>query len=153
MWQFVNVTLLVKPEHHTRYRSFVQWLSHVWLCNPWTAACQASSFFTIFQSLLKLMSVESVMPSNHLIFCHPLLLLSSIFPSIRSFPMSLLFASGDQIHLKYWSFSFSISPSFRVDFLEDWLVWSPCSPRDSQESVFIVVKTELQDNLREKKGK
>ena len=62
----------------------------------WTAARQASLFFTISQSLLKFMSIESVMPSNHLILCHPLLLLPSIFPSIRSFPMSQLFALGSQ---------------------------------------------------------
>ena len=55
------------------------------IVTPWTAACQASQFFTISQSLLKLMSIESVMPSNHLILCHPLLLPSSIFPSIRVF--------------------------------------------------------------------
>ena len=67
---------------------------------PWTAACQASLSITNSWSLLKLMSIASVMPSNHLIFCHPLLLLPSIFPSIRVFRW-----------LKYWSFSFSISPS------------------------------------------
>ena len=73
----------------------VQLLSHVWLFEtPWTAACQTSLCFTISQSLLKLMSIESVKPSNHLILCRPLLLLPSIFPSIRSFQMSRLFASG-----------------------------------------------------------
>ena len=78
------------------------------LCvTPWTAACQASLSFTISWSLLKLMSTESVMPSNHLIFCHPLLLLPSIFPSIRVFPMSVLWIRWP----KYWSFSFSISLS------------------------------------------
>ena len=64
----------------------VQSLSHVWLfATPWTAARQASLFFTISQSLLKLMSIESVMPSNHLVLCHPLLLLHSTFTSIRMF--------------------------------------------------------------------
>ena len=87
----------------------VQSLSHVQLFGtPWTAACQTSLSFTISQSLLRLMSIESVMPSNHLIFCHPLLLLPSIFPSIRVF-------SNESALLikwpKYWSFSFSISPS------------------------------------------
>ena len=73
------------------------------LVTPWTAACQASLSFTTSWSLLKLMSIESVMPSNHLILCHPLLLPPSIFPSIRVFSnFSQLFASG---------FSFSISPS------------------------------------------
>ena len=73
----------------------VQSLSHVWLlATPWTAAHQASLSFTISQSLLKLMSIELMMPSNHLIFCCPLLLLPSVFPSI--FPMNLLFTSGGQ---------------------------------------------------------
>ena len=74
----------------------------------WTAACKASLSFTISQCLLKLMSIESVMTSNHLIFCHPLLLLPSIFPSI------MVFSSKSVLCIrwpKYWSFSFSISPS------------------------------------------
>ena len=76
----------------------VQLLTHVQLfAIPWTAACQASLSFIMFQGLLKLMSIESVMPSNHLILCHPVLLLPSIFTNIRSFPMSQLFASGSQI--------------------------------------------------------
>ena len=77
---------------------------------PWTEACQASLSFTISQSLLKLMSIDLVMPSNHLILCCPILLLPSIFPSIIQtyFPMSQLFVS---MWPKYWSFSFSISPS------------------------------------------
>ena len=75
---------------------------------PWTAALQASLSITNSQSLLKLMSIESVMPSSHLILCRPLLLLSSIFPSIRVFSNE----SALRIRwLKYWSFSFSISPS------------------------------------------
>ena len=75
---------------------------------PWTAACQASLSITISQSLFKLMSIESVMPSNHLILCHPHLLLPSIFPSIR------VFSSESVLCIrwpKYWSFSFNISPS------------------------------------------
>ena len=74
---------------------------------PWTAACQASLSFTISQNLLKLMSVESVMPSNHLILWHPLLLLPSIFPSIRDFSneSAVLLRWG-----KYWSFNLSIGP-------------------------------------------
>ena len=75
---------------------------------PWTAACQAFLSITNSQDLLKLMSIESVMPSNHLILCQPLLLLPSIFPSIRVFSNnSVLCISGP----KYWSSSFSISPS------------------------------------------
>ena len=75
---------------------------------PWTAACQASLSSTISQSLLKLMSTESVMPSNHLVLCRPLLLLPSVFPSIRVFSNESVLHIGWQ---KYWSFSFSISPS------------------------------------------
>ena len=88
---------------------FVQSLSHVRLLGPpQTAACQASLSFTIFQSLLRLMSIESVMPSNRLILYHPLLLLPSIFPSIRVFSNELALRVRWP---KYWSFSFSISPS------------------------------------------
>ena len=77
--------------------SSVQLLSHVRLFEtPWTAACQASLSITNSQSLLKLMSIESVMPSNHLIHCRLLLRLPSILPSIRSFPLSQFFASGGQ---------------------------------------------------------
>ena len=89
--------------------SSVQSLSHVWLfVTPWTGACQAALSFTISWSLLKFMSTESVMPSNHLILCHPLLLLPSIFSSIR------VFSSESVLRIrwpKYWSFGFSISPS------------------------------------------
>ena len=77
------------------YVYIVQSLSHVWLfATPWPAACQASVFFTISQSLLKLIFIESMMPSNYLILCHPLLLLPSIFPSIRVFSNEL--ESGGQ---------------------------------------------------------
>ena len=87
----------------------VQSLSHVQLfANAWTAACQISLSFTISQSLLKLMSVWSMMPSNHLILCCPILLLSSIFPSIRVFSRELTLRIGWP---EYWSFSFSIIPS------------------------------------------
>ena len=90
---------------------------------PWTAACQTSLSFTISQTLLKLMSIESVMTSNHLILFHPLLLLPSIFPSIR------VFSNHSALRIwwsKYWSFSFSISPfneysgliSFRIDWFD-----------------------------------
>ena len=101
----------------------VQSLSGVQLfATPWTAAHQASLPFIISQSLLKLMSIELMMPSNHLILCRPLLLLPSIFPSIRVFSNVLA------LHIrwpKYWSFSFSISPSNEysglVSFRMDWL--------------------------------
>ena len=114
--------------------SSVQSLSSVWLfATQWTAACQASLSITNSQSLLKLISIELVMPSNHLILCCPLLLLPSIFPSIRAFPVSQFFASGGP--------SIGVSPStsvlpmnIRDWFPLGWLVGSPCSPRDSQES-------------------
>ena len=87
----------------------VQWLSRVQLfVTPWTAAHQASLSFTISRSLLKLMCIESVMPSNHLILCRPLLLLPLIFPSI------MVFSNESVLHIRwprYWSFSFNISPS------------------------------------------
>ena len=89
----------------------------------WTAACQASVSITNSRSLLKLMSIESVMPSNHLILCCPLLLLPSVFPSIR------VFSKESVLHVrwpKYWSLSFSVSPSkvylelisFRIDWFD-----------------------------------
>ena len=102
----------------------VQSLSHVRLfATPWTAACQASLSFTISWSLLKLISLELVMPSNHLILCRLLLLLPSIFPNI------LVFSNELALHItwpKCWSFSFSISPSneysglfsFRMDWFD-----------------------------------
>ena len=100
-----------------------QSLSHVRLfANPWIAACQASLPITNSRSLLKLMSVKSVMPSSHLILCHPLLLLPSIFPSIR------VFSNESTLQMrwpKYWSFSFNISPSSEhpglISFRMDWL--------------------------------
>ena len=77
------------------WQTFLQLLSCIWLFrNLWTAACQASLSFIISQSLLKLMSIELVMPSNHLTLCHPHLLLPSVFPASGSFPLSWLFASG-----------------------------------------------------------
>ena len=108
--------------------SSVQSLSRVRLfATPWTAARQASLFFTNFRSSLRLMSIESVIPSNHLILCLPFLLLPSIFPSIRVFlNESVLCIKWP----KYWSFRFSISPSneysgfisFRIDWLDPFAV-------------------------------
>ena len=98
---------------------------------PWTALCQASLSITNCRSVLKLMSIKSVMPSNHLIICCPLLLPPSIFPSIR------VFSNESALPIKwpkYWSFSFSISPSNEHSGLISFMVGSPCSPRDSQES-------------------
>ena len=97
--------------------------SHIqFFASPWTAACQASLPLTISRSLPKFMSIASVMPSSHLIFWHPLLLLPSIFPSIRDFSnYSILLNTWS----KYWSFSFSISPSNEysglVSLKIDWL--------------------------------
>ena len=124
------ITIVMQPhtivdQSLSRVRFFV---------TPWTAACQASLSIINSQSLLKLMSTESIMPSNHPILCHPLLLLPSIFPSIR------VFSNESTLHIrwpKYWSFSINISPSNEysglISFRMDWLD-SPCSPRDSQES-------------------
>ena len=96
-------------------------LSHVRLCNPGTAVCQSSLSFANSQSLLKLMSIEFVMSSNHLILCCPFLLLPSIFSSIRVFPNELVLHRWP----KYWNFSFSISPSNEysglISFRMDWL--------------------------------
>ena len=103
--------------------SSVQSLSCVWLfVTPWIAACQASLSITNSQSSLKLMSIESVMPSSHLILCRPLLLLPPTSPSIR------VFSSESTLRIrwpKYWSFSFSIGPSKEIpgliSFRMDWL--------------------------------
>ena len=105
------------------YIFVVKLLSTAWLfVTPWTAAHQASLSFTISWSFLKLMSMETMMPSNHLILCCPLLLLPSIFPSIR------VFSNESVLCIKwteYWSFSFSISPSNEysglISFWIDWL--------------------------------
>ena len=106
-----------------KWPSSVQSLSHVQLfATPWTAAHQASLSITNFWSLLKLMPIESVMPSNHLILCHPLLPLPSIFPGIK------VFSDESTLRIrwpKYWSFSFNISPSSEhpglISFRMDWL--------------------------------
>ena len=95
--------------------------SHIWLfATPWTAAHQASLSFTVSWSLLRFMSIESVIPSNHLILCHPLLLLPSIFPSIR------VFSTESVLHIrwpKYWSFSIGPSNEYSglISFKIDWL--------------------------------
>ena len=107
--------------------SSVQLLSHVWLfVTPWTTAWQASLSTTNSWSSLKLMWIDSVMPSSHLTLCHPLLLLPSIFPSIR------VFSNEAALHIrwpKYWSFSFNISPSNEhpglISFRMDWLYLLP----------------------------
>ena len=113
--------IIIQP--HLLFLSSVQLLSHVQLfAIPWTAARQASLSITNSPSLLKLMSIKSVMTSNHLILCRPLLLLPSIFPSVRIFSNELV------IHIrwpKYWSFCFSISLSNEysglISFRMDWL--------------------------------
>ena len=111
-----EVVLRMKPFHIV-----FQLLSHVRLfVTPWTAARQASLSFTISESLLKLMCIESVMPSNHLILCCPLLLPPSIFPSIR------VFSSESALHIwcpKFWSFSISPSNEYSglISFRIDWL--------------------------------
>ena len=109
--------------HGQRSLSSVQSLRRVqFFATPWTAAHQASLSIANYWSLLKLMSIESVMPFNHLILCRPLLLLPSIFPSIK------VFSNESVLHIrwpKYWSFGFSISPSNEhsglISFRMDWL--------------------------------
>ena len=111
---------------HIRYLhifSSAQWLSHVRLfATPWTAACQASLSITNSWSLPKLMSIESMMPANHLILYHPNLLLPLIFPGIRAFSNESVLRIRWP---KYWSFSFSISPSSEysglISFRMNWL--------------------------------
>ena len=106
-------------------------LSRAWLFStPWTIARQASLSSTISWSFLRFMSIELVILSNHLILCHPLLL-PSIFPSIR------VFSNESALHIRwpnYWSFSNSLSNEYSELISFDWLIWSPCSPRDSPES-------------------
>ena len=118
---FIAIGLVLRQEPFKF--SSVQLLSPVRLfATPWTAACQASVSITNSRSLLKLMSIVLVTPSNHLILCRPLLLLPSIFPSIR------VFSNESVLHIrwpKFWSFSFSISPSNeysgQISFRMDWL--------------------------------
>ena len=120
-----------EPKGQLRFSSVSQ--SSQLFATPSTAARQASLSITSSQSLLKLMSIESVMPCNHLILCRPLLLPPSIFPSIRVFQwVSSLHqvAKVLELQLQHQSFQWI----FRTDFLKDGLVWSPCSPRDSQDS-------------------
>ena len=121
--------------------SSVQSLSYVRLfATPWTAARQASLSIMNSLSLLKLMSIESVIPSNHLILCHPLLLLPSIFPSIR------VFSNESALRIRWpkcWSFSFSISPSseysglisFKMDWLDLLAVQGESSPTPQFKSI------------------
>ena len=114
--------------------SSVQSLSRVWLfATPWIAVRQASLFITNSRSLPKPMSFKSVMPSNHLILCSPLLLMPSIFSSIRVFSKESALhqvAKVLEFQLQHQSFQWI----FRTDLLQNGLVGSPCSPRDSQES-------------------
>ena len=119
--QLTNIDALLPTEVHQF--SSDQLLSHVWLfMTPWTTARQSSLSITNSQSLLKLMSIALLMPSNHLILCCPLFLLPSIFPSIR------VFSNESVLHMRwpnYWSFNFNISPSNEysglISFRMDWL--------------------------------
>ena len=114
------------PQHHSHSQSLMQSLSRVRLFGtPWTSALQASLSITNSRRSLRLMSIESVMPSNHLMLCHLLLLFASIFPSIR------IFSNESVLPIrwpKYWNFSFSISPSNEyysglISFRMDKLAW------------------------------
>ena len=117
-----SYVFLLHSSEWGKWFSSVQSLSHVCFATPWTAAHQASLSITNSWCLLKLLSIESVMPSNHLILCCPLLLLPSIFPSIK------VFSNESALHIrwpKYSSFSFTISPSSEhpgpISFRMDWL--------------------------------
>ena len=111
--------------------SSLQSLSRVqFFVTPWTTARQASLSITNSRSLLKLMSTELVMPSNHLTLCCPFLLLPSVFPSTK------VFSNESVLHIrwpKYWPASV-LPMNVQDKFPYNWVVWSPCSPRDSQES-------------------
>ena len=100
------------------------------LCDPWTVACQTSLSLTISQSLIKLITIESMMPAMHLIFCLPLLLLPSFFPSIKVFSNELALCIRWP---KYWSFSFSISTSNEYSGLIGLIDLNSLQPKDSQE--------------------
>ena len=129
----------------------------VWLfVTPWTAACQASLSFTISQSFLKRMSIELMMPSNRLILCCPLLLLPSVFPSIR------VFSNESALHIRwsqYWSFSFTISPpneySGLISLRTDWidllcsrdLINFPRSPQENACCVWMILEVKPQTNM------
>ena len=141
---FISISISVRPAPHsdwsllsdcsnsTCFLSLVQLLSRVQLFEtPWTAVSQASLSITNSWILLKLMSIESVMPFNHLILCLPVLLLPSIFSSIRVFYNELVLCISWP---EYWSFIFSIQWIFRTDFHLGCIVWSPCSPWVSQKS-------------------
>ena len=133
----MHVALNNHPDQILKMLSSVLSLSRVQLfffLTPWTAARQASRSITNSQSLPRVMSIESVIPSNHLTLCCPLLLPPSVFPSVRVFSNASVLCIRWP---KYWSFSFSISPSNEYSgliFLWDGLVGSSCCPRDSQES-------------------
>jgi len=133
LWEFLFSSILYG---HLSGYNILCCCSVAQLCltvTPLTAARQVSQSFIIW-SLLKFVAIDLVMLSNHLILCYSLLPLTSFFPSIR------VVSNESALHIrwpKYWSSSFSISPSnelFRVDFLYNWPVWSPCSVKDSLKS-------------------
>ena len=126
-----SLDIILRKKHDVSFSS-VQFSRSVMsdAATPWIAACQASQSITNSWSLLNLMSIESVMPSSHLILCHPLLLLPPIPPNIR------IFSNESTLHMrwpKYWSFSFSISPSNEhpglISFRMDWLYGTTKDPK------------------------
>ena len=121
LYLFCSIFCLISlPRTSVQFSSVAQLC--LTLCDPWTATCQASLSITNSKSLLKLMSIESVIPSKHLILCHPFLFLPPIFPSIRVFSNESALCIRRP---KYWSFSFNISPSKEhpglISFRMDWL--------------------------------
>ena len=126
-----NSTLLVYAQSHHGERSSLHCCSVVsTLCDLTDCSMPGSLSFTIFQNMLKLTSIESMMPFNHLVLCHPLIL-PSIFPSIMVSP------NDSALCIRwpnYWNFSISPSNEYSVLISFSWLVWSPCNTRDCQES-------------------
>ena len=121
---FLIILLVVVVQSPSRVPLFV---------TPTDCSMQGLLSLTISRSLPEFMSIASVIPSSHLILSCPLFLLPSVFPSIKDFSVSQLFASDDQI-LEFQLQHQSFQSVFRIDFPQDWLIWSPCCPRDSQES-------------------
>ena len=141
-WMLINLT----GGNHSAvciymHECVLSYFSHVWLfATPWTAACQASLSITNSRSLFKPMSIESVMPSNHLILCRPFLLLPSVFPSIRVFSMSQFFISGGQ------RIGVSASASVLPMYIQDWfpLGWAGWISLQSRELSRVLSNTTVQ---------
>ena len=137
------LSLFVHKCNFFKVISSVQLLCHVWLyVAPWTAAHQASLSIINSQSVLKLKSIELVMPSNHLILCHPLLLLPSIFPSIR------VFSNQSVLCIRWpkdWSFSFNMMSRYKTTYLSKWLHFIHQSKFPAEPGYTSISKSSLTD--------